>query len=68
LGRLRKIFGPKRDEEKGKCKRLHNEELYDLHYLPEFYSDDRTKKNEMRQACRTHGGEGTLIYGFGGAA
>jgi hypothetical protein len=28
---LRKIFGPKRDELTGECKRLHNEELYDLY-------------------------------------
>ena len=30
---LRKIFGPKRDEETGECRRFHIEELYDL-YLP----------------------------------
>jgi len=27
-GVLRKIFGPKRDEVIGECRRLHNEELY----------------------------------------
>ena len=27
---LRKIFGPKREEVTGKCRRLHNKELYDL--------------------------------------
>jgi hypothetical protein len=31
---LRKIFGPKRDEVTGECRRLHNEELYDLYSSP----------------------------------
>ena len=28
---LRRIFGPRRDEETGKCRRLHNKELNDLY-------------------------------------
>ena len=31
---LRKIFGPKRDEVTGQWRRLHDEELYDLHSSP----------------------------------
>jgi hypothetical protein len=31
---LRMIFGPKRDEGTGKCRKLHNEELRDLYSLP----------------------------------
>jgi hypothetical protein len=31
---LRKIFGAKRDEVTGEWRRLHNEELDDLYYLP----------------------------------
>jgi hypothetical protein len=27
---LRRIFGPKRDEVRGECRKLHNEELNDL--------------------------------------
>jgi hypothetical protein len=27
---LRRIFGPKRDEVTGECRKLHNEELHDL--------------------------------------
>jgi len=31
---LRRIFGPKRDEVSGKCRKLHNEELNDLYSSP----------------------------------
>jgi hypothetical protein len=31
---LRRVFGPKRDEVTGKWRKLHNEELNDLYYLP----------------------------------
>jgi hypothetical protein len=31
---LRKIFGPKRDEVTGECRRFHSEELYDLYPSP----------------------------------
>jgi len=31
---LRKIFGPKRDEVTGECRRFHSEELYDMHSSP----------------------------------
>ena len=31
---LRRVFGPKRDEVRGEWRKLHNEELSDLYYLP----------------------------------
>ena len=31
---LRKIFGPKRDEVTGECRKLHNEELSDMLFSP----------------------------------
>jgi hypothetical protein len=31
---LRRIFGPKRDEVTGDCRKLHNEELHNLYSLP----------------------------------
>ena len=34
---LRKIFGPQRDEVTGKCRRLCNEELYDLYASPNIF-------------------------------
>ena len=33
---LRRIFGPRRDEVTGECRRLHNEELNDLYSSPNF--------------------------------
>jgi hypothetical protein len=31
---LRRVFGPKRDEVTGEWRKLHNEELSELHYSP----------------------------------
>jgi len=31
---LRRVFRPKREEVKGEWRKLHNEELRDLHFLP----------------------------------
>jgi len=33
---LRRLFGPKREEVTGGCRRLHNEELHDLHASPDI--------------------------------
>jgi hypothetical protein len=33
---LRRIFGPKREEVAGGCRRLHNEELHDLYASPDI--------------------------------
>ena len=33
---LRRVFGPKRDEVTGEWRKLHNEELSDLHSLPKL--------------------------------
>jgi hypothetical protein len=47
---LRKMLRPKTDELRGKWRRLHNEELYDLYSSP-----NQIKKNETRRACGTYG-------------
>jgi hypothetical protein len=57
---LRKIFGPKRGEVTGEWRRLHNEELYDVH-LP---NSIRVIKS-MAGACSTYGVEERHIQGFG---
>jgi len=46
---LRRIFGPKRDEVRGEWRKLHNEELNDLHSSPNIV---RVIKSRMRWAGR----------------
>jgi hypothetical protein len=54
---LRRIFGPKRDDLKGDWRKLHNEELHDLHSSPSI----------IRIHCRDnrliHGGKVVLSIG-----
>jgi hypothetical protein len=50
-GMLRKIFRFKKGEVTGKWRRLHNEELHDLHSTPHIRSNNQMKKNEMERAC-----------------
>ena len=44
---LRRIFGPRRDEVTGECRRMHNEELNDLYCSPNIV---RVIKSRMRWA------------------
>jgi hypothetical protein len=41
---LRRIFGPKRDGETGEWRRLHNEELHDLHSSPNIVRVIKSRK------------------------
>ena len=50
----------------GELRRLHNEELNDLHYSTQYFSGDQIKKNEMCGVCSTYGGVERRIQGFGG--
>jgi hypothetical protein len=52
----RRIFGPKKDEVTGEWRKLHNEELNDLH-LTKYYSSDQIEKNEIGRVCSTYGGD-----------
>jgi hypothetical protein len=45
---LRKIFGPKRDEETGEWRKLHNEELHNLYSSPDIIR--QVKSRRMRRA------------------
>jgi hypothetical protein len=58
---LRRIFGPKRDEERGEWRKLHNEELHDLYSSPSIIGIIKARR--MRWAwhvART--GEKTNTY------
>ena len=63
---LRRVLGPKRDEVKGKWRKLHNEELNDLYCSNIHCSGDKIEKNEMGEACSAYGGEERHIQGFDG--
>ena len=53
---LRRIFGPRRDEVTGEWKRLRNEELNDLYYVPNIVCmGDSIEKNEIGWACGAYG-------------
>jgi len=62
---LRGIFGPKRDERTGECRKLHNEEPNDV-YCSQNIVLNQIKKNEMGRACNMYGGGERCIQGFGG--
>jgi hypothetical protein len=53
---LRRIFGPKRDEVRGRWIKLHNEELRDLYSSPSIIRN-QVKEDEMCGACSTNVGE-----------
>jgi len=63
---LRKICGPKYDEETGEWRRLHNEELCDLYCLTNIIRITNIRKNEMGGACGKQWEKKRCINGFGG--
>jgi hypothetical protein len=44
---LRTMFGPKRDEVTGGCRKLHNEELHNLHFSPSIIIMVKSKKMRL---------------------
>jgi hypothetical protein len=41
---LRRIFGPKRDEVTGECRKLHNEELHILYSSPNIIGQIKSRR------------------------
>jgi hypothetical protein len=60
---LRRIFGPKREEDES-CRKLHNDELHNLHSSLNIVRVFKSRR--VRWAGRgTHGGEERCLQGFG---
>jgi len=58
---LRRVFGPKRDKVTGEWRKLHNEELRDLYFLPNIVQV--VKLRRMRWAGHVaHMGEGRGVH------
>jgi hypothetical protein len=41
---LRRIFGPKRDEVTGECRKLHNEEVHNLYSSPDIIRQVKSRR------------------------
>jgi hypothetical protein len=58
---LRRIFGPKRDEVTGECRRLHNKELHDLYSSPSIIRIIKSRRMRWEGHVARMGRIGTLI-------
>jgi hypothetical protein len=63
---VRRIFGPKRDEVRGKWRKLHNEELNDLYSSPNIVRE--VKSRRMRWAGHVARMMERCAHGAGGEA
>jgi hypothetical protein len=52
---LRRIFGPKREED-GSWRKMHNNEIYSLYFSP--------MEDKVGRTCGTHGERGGVFRGF----
>jgi hypothetical protein len=59
---LRRIFGPKNDDVKEDCRKLHNEELHNLYSSLNIIR--MIKSRRMRWACSTNGGRRGMRIGY----
>jgi len=62
---LRRLFGPKRDEVTGKWRKLHKEELNDLHSSPNIIRVIKSRIKSWVEHVERKGKE-RCIQGFGG--
>jgi hypothetical protein len=63
---LRRILGPKRDEVRGKWRKLHNEELNIVHSLPNIARVIKSRRmNGAGLVARMGVGEGCTGYWWG---
>jgi hypothetical protein len=59
--RVMRVFGPKRDEVKGEWRKLHNEELNDLFFLPNIVRMVKSRRMRwVRHVARM--GEGRCVH------
>ena len=63
---LRRVLGSKRDEVTGEWRKLYNEELRDLYYLPKYCAGGKIEKNEMGGVCGAYGGGERCAQGSSG--
>jgi hypothetical protein len=63
---LRRIFGPRRDEVTVEWRRLHNEELCDLFFLPNFVRVMKSRRMRWVEHVAGMRGEERCSQGFGG--
>jgi hypothetical protein len=61
---LKKVFWPKRDETKGGWKRLHKEDIYDLHSSSNFFRVIKSRRKWEGHVALM--GRGEVCAGFGG--
>jgi hypothetical protein len=62
---LRRIFGPKRHEVTGECRRLHNEELRDVYCSPNIVRMIKSRRMRWAGAYSAYGGAERRMKGFG---
>jgi hypothetical protein len=60
---LRRVFGPKRDEVTGECRKLHNEEVSDLYSLPNIVRVVKSRRMRWPGMWRIWG-RGEVCTGF----